>query len=203
MINQTPFLDYTICDGCLYKLNHLCLPQSEDHLILIPEAHASSCGEHFGTAKTILNLQRHFYWPALHKQVEKFIRACSLCSQSKPSNHKHGLYQHLPVPSRPWESISMDFLSGFLAITFHNYDSIWVVMCCFSKMDLFIPYHKTTSITHTSYLFFHHIWTHFGLPCSIISDMDSHFLNTFWHNLWSLLGFQLLFSTAFHPQIDG
>jgi hypothetical protein len=26
MINQTPFLDYTICDGCLYKLNQLCVP---------------------------------------------------------------------------------------------------------------------------------------------------------------------------------
>ena len=26
VINQTPFLDYTICDGWLYKLNRLCLP---------------------------------------------------------------------------------------------------------------------------------------------------------------------------------
>ena len=56
MINQTPFLDYTIHDGWLYKLNCLCVPQSKDHLILICEAHASSCGEHFGTTKTILNI---------------------------------------------------------------------------------------------------------------------------------------------------
>ena len=122
MINQTPFLDYTIRDGWLYKLDRLCVQQSEDSLILIREAHASSCG-HFGTAKTILNLQRHFYYPALPKQVEKFIRTCSLCSQSKPSNRKHGLYQPLPIPSRPWESISMDFLSG-LPTTFRKHDAI-------------------------------------------------------------------------------
>ncbi len=202
VINQTPFLDYTIRDGWLYKLNQLCVPQSDDRLILIREAHASSCGGHFGTAKTILNLQRHFYWPALPKQVEKFIRACSLCSQSKPSNRKRGLYQPLPIPSRPWESISMDFLSG-LPTTFRKHDAIWVVVCRFSNMAIFLPCHKTTSAAQTADLFFHHVWPHFGLPSSIISDRDSRFLSTFWRTLWSLLGCQLRFSTAFHPQTDG
>lgn len=155
VINQTPFLDYTIRDGWLYKLNQLCVPQSDDHLILIREAHSASW--HFGIAKTILNLQRHFYSPALPKKVEKFIRACSLCSQCKPSNHKHGLYQPLPIPSRPWESISMDFLSG-LPTTFHKHEAISVVVCCLSKMAIFLPCHKTTSIAQTADLFFHHVW---------------------------------------------
>ena len=31
----------------------------------------------------------------------------------------------------------------------------------------------------------------------------THFLSTFWHTLWSLLGFQHRFSTAFHPQTGG
>jgi hypothetical protein len=73
IVNQTPFLDYTIRNGWLYKLNLLCVPQSEDHLFLIKESHASSCGGHFGITKTVQNLQRHFYWPSLQHQVEKFI----------------------------------------------------------------------------------------------------------------------------------
>jgi hypothetical protein len=39
VINQTPFLDYTIRDGWLYKLNFLCIPHSEDRLFLIREVH--------------------------------------------------------------------------------------------------------------------------------------------------------------------
>lgn len=76
VVNQTPFLDYTIRNGWLYKLNLLCVPQSEDHLLFIKEAHASSCGGHFGITKTVQNLQHQFYWPSLQRRVEKFIRAC-------------------------------------------------------------------------------------------------------------------------------
>jgi hypothetical protein len=202
VVNQTPFLDYTIRDGWLYKLNLLCVPHSDDHLLLIKEAHASAYGGHFGTTKTLQHLQCHFYWPSMQPQVEKFIRACALCSQSKPSNRKHGLYQPLPLPSRPWESISMDFLSG-LPTTQKKHDAIWVVVCHFRKMALFIPCTKTTTTTQTTELYFQHVWPHFGLPSNIISDRDSRFLNTFWKTIWVLLGCQLKFSTAFHPQMDG
>ena len=81
--------------------------------------------------------------------MENFICAFSLCSQRKPPNRKQNLYQPLPVPSRPWESISIDFLSG-LPTTFHKHDAIWVVVCHFSKMSLFIPCHKTTSAAQTT-----------------------------------------------------
>jgi hypothetical protein len=51
----------------------------------------------------------------------------------------------------------------------------------------FIPCTKTTTAVQTTKIYFRHVWPHFGLPSSIISDKDSHFLK---------------FSTAFHPQTD-
>jgi hypothetical protein len=131
--------------------------------------------------KTTQHMERHFYWPSMQPQFEKIIRACALCSQSKPSNRKHGLYQPLPLPSRPWESISMDFLSG-LPTTQKKHDAIWVVVCLFRKMALFIPCTNTTTISQTTKLYFLHVWPHFGLPRSIISDRYSRFLSTFWNN---------------------
>ena len=44
---------------------------------------------------------------------------------------------------------------------------------------------------------------HFGLPKDIISDRDARFTGRFWVELFKLLGSELKFSTANHPQTDG
>jgi hypothetical protein len=111
-------------------------------------------------------------------QVENFIRSCALCSQHKPSNRKFGSYQPLPLPSFPWDFISMDFLSG-LPLTLNEHDSIWVIVCHFSKMALFFPCNKTTTASQIPDFLFHNVWPHFSLPTSIISDRGTRFLNTF------------------------
>jgi hypothetical protein len=201
-VNQTPFLDYIIREGWLYKLNQLCVPASKDGITLIKEVHASSYGGHFGSLKIVKHLQLYLFWSSMTCQVEHFIHACALCSQHKPANHKFGSYQPLPFPSHPWEFISMDFLSG-LPMTLRKHDSIWFIVFRFSNMALFIPWNKTTIATQTTYLFFHNVWPHFGLPTSIIYDHDTHFLNTFWKKLWDSMGFQIKYFTDFHPPIDG
>ena len=41
------------------------------------------------------------------------------------------------------------------------------------------------------------------VPKSIVSDHNTKFTSTFWHELHRLMGTQLLMSTVFHPQMDG
>ena len=52
-------------------------------------------------------------------------------------------------------------------------------------------------------LFVDHIFQLHSLPEVIIFDQDSHFTNKFWKSLFDLLGTDLRFCTAFHPQTDG
>ena len=42
-----------------------------------------------------------------------------------------------------------------------------------------------------------------GLPEVILSDCDHRFTGKFWESLFDLLGMDLRFNTAYHPQTDG
>ena len=117
--------------------------------------HTSLFGGHFGVGKKVANLQRYCYWPHTSDNVSHFIRGCSLCATSKPNNRKLGLYTPLPVPSRPWESISMDFVGG-LPLSRKGRDYLYVVDN-FSKMCILTPCKKKIIAEQTAHLFFQNI----------------------------------------------
>ena len=120
------------------------------------------------------------------------------CAIAKPLNRQQGPYTPLPVPSQPWESLSMDYLMGY-PTTKHQHDAILVVVNIFSKMAILIPCKNTTTAQQTTQLFFEHVWKHYGLPMTIIYDIDAIFVSTFWKTLWKQLDMRLSLSEALHP----
>ncbi|KAK1601944.1 hypothetical protein QYE76_027049 [Lolium multiflorum] len=193
---------FVLNDGFVFRANKLCIPDSSVRLLLLQEAHGGGLMGHFGVKKTEDVLAAHFFWPRMRRDVERFVARCTTCQKAKSRLNPHGLYMPLPVPSVPWEDISMDFVLG-LPRTQKGRDSIFVVVDRFSKMAHFIPCHKTDDATHVADLFFREIVRLHGVPNTIVSDRDTKFLSHFWRCLWAKLGTKLLFSTTCHPQTDG
>jgi hypothetical protein len=193
---------FVISDGFVFRANKLCVPDSSVRLLLLQEAHGGGLMGHFGVKKTEDVLAAHFFWPRMRRDVERFVARCTTCQKAKSRLLPHGLYMPLPVPSVPWEDISMDFVLG-LPRTKKGRDSIFVVVDRFSKMAHFIPCHKSDDATHVADLFFREIVRLHGVPTTIVSDRDTKFLSHFWRCLWAKLGTKLLFSTTCHPQTDG
>ena len=145
---------------------------------MIWEAHYSSVAGHFRVKKIVAVLQKYFYWPNLWQDVGKYIRSYTAYAIAKLSIKKQVLYTPLPTPSRPWESISMDYMSG-LPSTKHGNDYVFVVVDRFSNMAIMASYKKNITAEATAKLFFEQVWVHFRIPQFIISYQDSSFLSTF------------------------
>ena len=95
------------------------------------------------------------------------------------------------------------YFVGRLPKSRKGHDYMYVVVDRFSKMCILIPCNKHITIEETAKLFFQHVWVHFGLPNSIVSDQDTQFVGKFWSSLWELMDTKLKKSTSFHPQTDG
>jgi hypothetical protein len=169
--------------------------------VQIWESHYSWVAGHFGMEKTVIVLEKHFYWPKIRQNINKYIISCITCAIAKSTTKKKGLDTPIPTPQKPWESISMDYMYG-LPSTKKGNDFVFVVIDWFSKMVILIACKKNITMEDTAKLLFKQVWVHFGIPQTIISDRDNRFLNTFWSSLWSLLDTNLTKSTAFHPQTD-
>ncbi|MCO5570945.1 hypothetical protein L7F22_024675 [Adiantum nelumboides] len=107
----------------------------------------------------------------------------------------------MPTPSRPWDVISMDFIVDLPES--HGFTMIFVAVDYFSKQAHFIPAKPPLTTYQTARLFFKNVFKSHGLPLAIVSDRDGRFLSDMWQELFKLLGTQLRFSSAYHPQTDG
>ncbi|PKU69610.1 RNA-directed DNA polymerase [Dendrobium catenatum] len=202
LCQDSSHLQYHIKDGFLFFRTCLCIPRGSIRLVLISECHDSGMAGHFGRDKTLSLIKEKFYWPAIHKDVNRYVRGCRICKRAKTPGTNAGLYLPLPVPSGPWEDVSMDFVLG-LPHTQRNKDSIMVVVDRFSKMAHFVACNKTLDATHIGDLYFREIVRLHGIPKTITSDRDVKFLSHFWKTLWGKLGTRLQFSSVAHPQTDG
>jgi hypothetical protein len=79
--------NFHLQDGLLCRLGHICVPSSEQAK-LIWESHYSRVAGHFGIEKTVAMLHKHFYWPKLRQEVNKYIRSCTACAIAKPTTKK-------------------------------------------------------------------------------------------------------------------
>jgi len=156
---------------------------------------------HPGQSKTYHLVRREFNWPNLWEFVSDYVRSCNVCERNKVRYHKpYGLLKQLPIPPRPWESISMDFIEQLPPPG--GYIDILVVVDWLTKQTLFILIIRSLDATILAELFIKHVFSKHSVPSHITSDWETEFVSKFFRSLANALDMRLHFTSGYHPEAD-
>ena len=137
----------------------------------------------------------------MKKDVHLYISTCLICQQTKNVHQKRaGLLCPFPIPARPWEDLSLDFIAGLPPSRGHS--TVLVIVDRFSKGVHLGSLPAQHTAFEVAQLFMEICGKIHGPPRSLVSDRDPLFLSRFWRELFKLSGTTLKMSTAYHPQTD-
>jgi len=120
-----------------------------ERLIYIPNSNtlklkvAQQCHDakvigHFGRNKTLDFMKRYYHWPNMAEWARNYVRTCDASQRNETARHqKYGKLVALEIQSRPWEQISMDFITDLPNVK--GYNQCWVIVDRFTNMAHFIP----------------------------------------------------------------
>ena len=140
----------------------------------------------------------------MRNDVISYVKTCPTCQGVKSNSWaKAGLLQPLEILTWKWAHVTTDLVTDLPESHVYTYTAITVFFDRMTKMVHFAPCTKKVTASAYAQLFVDHVFKLHGLPEVIMSNRDPRFTSKFWRSLFDLLGMDLWFSSAYHPQIDG
>lgn len=179
------------------------VPDSDTlRLRVLQNKHDHILAGHPGQNKTYDLVRRDYTWPEMRTFIRDYCKSCTTCMRAKPQRHKpYGTLQQLPIPPRPWNSISMDFIETLP--TSGGFNAVLVIVDRLTKQAIFIPTYNTCTSADLAQLFLTHVFAKHGVPEHVTSDRGSVFVSQFFRALGEALGMKLHFTSGYHPEGDG
>ena len=195
--------EWNLRDGLVFYRDRIYVPSDSDlRRRIVEQHHDSKIAGHPGRWKTLELVSRSYWWPQMSRYIGTYCWACDLCLCTKKDRRAPvGQLRPLPIPSHPWQTVSVDFIMELPEA--HGYDAVMVAVDTLGKRAHFVPTHTTVTASGAARIYLHHIWKLHGLPEGVISDRGPQFVAEFMHELYRLLGIRMASSTAYHPQTDG
>ena len=155
---------FSLKEGLLRYKDRIYVPDSEPLKVdILCKAHDGRTAGHFGQTKTLEAISRDFYWPQMHNFIDDYVRTCETCQRTKPPHHKpYGLLSPLPIPPRPWHSVSIDHIVDLPPSKGHN--AILVAVDRLTKQAHFIPAKDTDTSRNVAAQFTSNIFRLHSLP---------------------------------------
>lgn len=171
--------------------------------VMLEAAHCNRFAGHEGVFKTLARLRQKFWWPAMARDVDQFVKNCLTCQKSKIQGKRvtgEASSHPWPVPCKPNERIHAD-LMGPLRTSEEGNKYILVITDAFSKYTVVAAIKNKEAQTVGEAIFKEWI-VRFSCPLIIVTDNGKEFSNKLAKELYKLLGIDHRKTSANHPQTN-
>jgi hypothetical protein len=154
-----------------------------------------------GGARMYTTLRKSLYWITMAKYIHQFVANYPPCAKSRLKRNCRTKYLKLFPPWQPLEFISLDIV-GPLRVTKSGNKYLVVFDDRYYKAMRVVAVPNIT--TETQARAFVLDWVVFyGIPLLLLTDNGTQFIYKFFQTVYRLLGFEQLFTTAYHPTTNG
>jgi len=137
--------------------------------------------------KTYERARCNFFWKGVKRAIQHMVGECDTCQCNKGEMILlPRLLKPLPIPTRIWIDISMDFIE--VLPKSRGKIVILVVVDHLSKYSHFCALSHPYTSSSVAQIFMDQIFHLHGIPSSIVSDRDATFTSHFWTELFQHTG---------------
>ncbi|BHF75332.1 hypothetical protein SprV_0501842800 [Sparganum proliferum] len=155
---------------------------------------------HPGSRATDKLVSDRFVWPAMHKDLKAWTRACIPCQRSKIQRHNKAPIGTFPGPGARFSHVHLDIV-GPLPLS-NGCSYLLTCVDRFTRWPEAIPLPDIAAPTVVK-AFLSRWVAIFGAPSTITTDRSSQFESHLFQSLLSFLGCTRIRTTAYHPAANG
>ncbi|GMF45602.1 unnamed protein product [Phytophthora fragariaefolia] len=164
-------------------------------------AHEYVQGGHQGITRTYEKLRSEFYWPRMYANVEVFVKECTDCASAKGRPLTPGPFPGNVEPSRPFEVVSMDFVTHLPKSECGN-TFLLLFQDAFSGYVMCKPMSSTTA-QDVAEAYEERVFRQFGASSKLRHDQDPRFMSEVFSRFRDMLGCRQRATLAYRPQANG
>ncbi|MBW0552216.1 hypothetical protein O181_091931 [Austropuccinia psidii MF-1] len=172
--------------------------------LVMKECHDSQFSGHLSKDRTREKSRHVFGGQCGRRMLQSIARPVTdVKKQTNTLAKSLGNMIKIQEPSRTWEIVHMDWVTGLPPWGYISYNAFLVIVERFRKTPIFLPCHKDDTAMDTALLIWNRVVSWTGIFTNIISSRDPRFTSALWKKLNQLFGAKFSFFTAYHPQTDG
>ena len=150
---------------------------------MIKRHHDNFYVKHFEYKKIFKIIWRKVFWPAMCSNIWQYVKKCEICQRIKVSRWRfYESLMALPQPTISFREISLNFIVKlpFNTLNEQVYDSILVVVDCYTWISLYIFITETITTLALIELLRRRVFDHFNYSDRVVSDWGFLFINYYY-----------------------